>query len=195
MFTIFKLSRPIYSMQVDARTDALTGAFNRVEFELRLANLIEHERQGNRTNHVVIAALDLSGLEYINERLGHKVGDSFLVEFVNQLQTRLRSFDLIGRYGGDVLMLAMPLHVTTDVQSTIDNIRRAIANETAKALNITLPVNTSAGIAVHQPGESPTSLMLRAEQALTASKAHAKFGSQVAQCSSTGQVATADDMA
>lgn len=82
-----------------AHHDPLTGLPNRLVFEDRLAQAIEHARR-DRTR-VMLVFIDLNGFKEINDRHGHAAGDSLLVTVGTRLQQALRAADTVARLGGD----------------------------------------------------------------------------------------------
>jgi len=82
-----------------ARHDHLTGLFNRPMFQdtLELANS-RVDRSGSLMG---VLYIDLDGFKPVNDRFGHDVGDTLLVEVVRRLKSGLRSSDVMARLGGD----------------------------------------------------------------------------------------------
>jgi diguanylate cyclase (GGDEF)-like protein len=80
-------------------TDSLTGLYNRRGF-LSLAEQQIKVAKRNRQDIGLIFA-DLDNLKWINDNLGHKEGDSVLVEVANILKESFRESDVIARIGGD----------------------------------------------------------------------------------------------
>ncbi|HEU4975160.1 MAG TPA: EAL domain-containing protein [Baekduia sp.] len=79
--------------------DALTGLYNRRRFEEELdRTLAEAERYG-RSGAVLV--LDLDGFKYVNDTLGHHVGDELIARLAGTLRAELRETDVIARLGGD----------------------------------------------------------------------------------------------
>jgi diguanylate cyclase (GGDEF)-like protein len=82
-----------------AITDQLTGLFNRRGF-LALAEQQLKIADRTKKEHLLFY-IDLDGMKWINDNLGHKEGDSALVEVAAILQETFRSSDIIARMGGD----------------------------------------------------------------------------------------------
>ncbi len=79
--------------------DALTGLPNRRAILRDLRGLFAQAGRDGRG--VMVAFIDLDGFKGINDRLGHDIGDAFLVEMGRRLAEGLREGDRLGRLGGD----------------------------------------------------------------------------------------------
>ena len=78
--------------------DALTGLFNRFEFERRVRLALESTRDGHR--HSVLF-LDLDQFKIVNDTCGHGAGDELLCQVATLFKTPLRDSDCLVRLGGD----------------------------------------------------------------------------------------------
>jgi diguanylate cyclase (GGDEF)-like protein len=86
-----------------AMHDALTGLPNRVLFLDRLRVAVE--RLARQRGQVAVLYVDLDGFKWINDSLGHEVGDAVLVEVANRLREALRPYDTAARIGGDEFLV------------------------------------------------------------------------------------------
>jgi len=147
--------------------DVLTGLVNRAGFTQRL-----HERPVQ-----AVLMLDLDHFKYVNDTLGHAIGDRLLVMMAQRLGTCLRSQDTIARLGGDEF--AVLIHDA----ATREQLER-IAHRLVEALSAPcriddhdIFVSASIGIAVgggdgHPASTAvPDTLMQQADTALFAAKA------------------------
>lgn len=75
--------------------DPLTGLLNRRSFEKALEVMIDHGPPG------AVLAVDLDHFKFVNDTLGHSVGDDLIVRVASVLQEHLRSSDVLARLGGD----------------------------------------------------------------------------------------------
>lgn len=90
-------------LQYVANHDVLTGLANRSQFQDRLKAEIARAR---RLNHsVAVVLLDLDRFKFVNESLGHSVGDALLQEVALRFTEHLGQGDLLARTGGDEFML------------------------------------------------------------------------------------------
>ncbi|MBL8515787.1 MAG: EAL domain-containing protein [Betaproteobacteria bacterium] len=90
-------------LQYVANHDVLTGLANRSQFQERLKAEIARAR---RLNHsVAVVLVDLDRFKFVNESLGHSVGDALLQEVALRFADKLPAGDLLARTGGDEFML------------------------------------------------------------------------------------------
>jgi diguanylate cyclase (GGDEF)-like protein len=81
-----------------ARHDGLTGLPNRVMFHERLEQSIDLVGRGTRC---AVLCLDLDHFKFVNDTLGHPVGDGLLRGVANRLRDCAREVDTVARLGGD----------------------------------------------------------------------------------------------
>jgi diguanylate cyclase (GGDEF)-like protein/PAS domain S-box-containing protein len=93
-------------LQYLADHDSLTGLFNRRRFEEELEReLANAERYDGR---VAVLAIDLDDFKYINDSLGHSIGDALIASVGEALRARLRRTDILARLGGDEFAVILP---------------------------------------------------------------------------------------
>jgi len=86
-----------------ANYDALTGLANRNLMHDRLQTAVAQARRGRRKFGLIF--LDLDGFKWINDTLGHDVGDELLVQVAARLKGCVRAQDTVARMGGDEFTL------------------------------------------------------------------------------------------
>jgi diguanylate cyclase (GGDEF)-like protein len=89
-----------------ARVDTLTSAATRLAFYESAGDEINRARRLRQP--VTLAYLDLDSFKEVNDRNGHSVGDSVLVEVARGLQANIRQTDMLARMGGDEFVLLLP---------------------------------------------------------------------------------------
>ena len=88
-----------------ASIDELTGVLRRGAGLAALEREIDRARRAE--GRLVVAFLDVDGLKRVNDEFGHAAGDRLLREVATVLRTRLRSYDLVMRWGGDEFVCAL----------------------------------------------------------------------------------------
>ena len=108
--------------------DALTGLFNRHEFERRIKRLIS-TTQSSKGEHA-LCFMDLDQFRVVNDTCGHIAGDELLRQLGHVLQDAMRSSDILARLGGDEFGILMEncteiqaRRVVTELQNAIQDFR------------------------------------------------------------------------
>ena len=86
-------------MSYRATHDALTGLFNRAEFENRLRRILQ-KAHDERSQHFLLY-IDLDQFKLVNDSCGHTVGDLLLQQVAKLLLSAIRERDTLARLGGD----------------------------------------------------------------------------------------------
>ncbi len=85
--------------------DSLTNIYNRRYVFERLSQSIElFKRKGENFS---LAIVDIDFFKHINDTYGHQAGDYILKEFAEMLISSIRSYDILGRYGGEEFILIL----------------------------------------------------------------------------------------
>ncbi|MBN2975279.1 two-component system response regulator [Pseudomonas fluorescens] len=111
-------------LEFQAVTDPLTGLLNRRGFYQAVENTLSRSERVDQS--LVLLYLDLDGFKRVNDSLGHDAGDRVLRWVSEQLQGCLRSYDIIGRMGGDeftaLLELEFPEHAAKISEKLIERV-------------------------------------------------------------------------
>lgn len=156
-------------------TDYLTGVLNRRAFENQLEAEINRSKRESRPLGLILC--DIDNFKVINDTYGHQIGDLVLKKIAMLLVRKRRSYDFIGRYGGEEFVLCLPGAKNEEVLKIAERLRLAVEQH-----HIPVPgfhhVNVSASFGVAtliQDGEDDLlSLIRRADEALYQAKAAGK---------------------
>lgn len=107
-----------------ARTDALTGIANRRAFFDVLG--VEFRRSRRYGRELSVMMLDLDRFKVVNDRWGHPFGDYVLRRTAEEITRHIRESDLLGRYGGEEFVVAVPETGTQSAVAAAEKLRRAI---------------------------------------------------------------------
>ena len=147
--------------------DGLTGLLNHTAAKSQLKSMVA---KGNQYGALTVAMIDIDLFKSVNDTYGHPVGDQVIRGLAWLLKGRLRSSDLIGRYGGEEFLIALPDITPKQAASVIDRIRKDFSllphAHPAGALFATF----SAGIASFPDYENAQSLTEAADNALLQAK-------------------------
>lgn len=96
-------------LQHEATHDALTGLPNRAFFMNRLSLALRKAQRSNGYN-VSVLFIDLDRFKYVNDSLGHLLGDELLKEIAVRLRDCMRPSDIVARLGGDEFTILVEGH-------------------------------------------------------------------------------------
>jgi len=114
--------------------------------------------------------IDIDRFKSINDTYGHPVGDQVIRSLAWLLRGRLRSSDLIGRYGGEEFILALPGTDGGRAKVLLDRIREDFSELPLAHGNGTLRATFSCGLASKASAEDPELLITAADEALLVAK-------------------------
>jgi len=149
--------------------DPLTGLFNRRYLEEMLETEISRARRSGRPLSAVI--LDVDHLKRINDSHGHLGGDEALKAVASLLVARVRSGDVVCRYGGDELVLILPDMSLATVLDRAETWRQAVGDLDLLINGKLERLTISLGVATYpQHGHEREALLHAADQALYEAK-------------------------
>ena len=127
-----------------AEHDYLTRLPNRVLFQDRLEQAVRTARRDNQ--RLAVMFIDLDNFKYINDSLGHTVGDQLLFAVATAMTRSVRASDTVSRQGGDEFVVLLPaLQVDDNVEVIAKKILEAI-NAGHQINQSTLHISASIGI-------------------------------------------------
>lgn len=148
-----------------ALTDPVTGLWNRHYLDAELARLIE--RADAEARPLSLLMIDIDRFKPINDRHGHVIGDKVLRAVAVRISGGIRASDMLARFGGDELVLAMPDTPARTATTVAERLRALVANGTTE---VPFGLTISIGVGELAAGEAAASLLGRADKALYAAK-------------------------
>jgi len=149
-----------------AMIDSLTQLDNR---RLLTQYLNEEVKRAERHNLLLsVLLMDLDWFKRINDSFGHNTGDKILQEVANELRQNVRTSDPFGRWGGDEFLC---LAINSDGDQAVElagRLRDALQRHQFSLVNI---VTASFGVTTYQRGDTPETLIRRADLGLYKAKA------------------------
>ena len=162
-------ARLFQEVQSLALTDSLTGLQNRRSlFEL---GRVEFARAQRMKRPFCCMMLDLDHFKPINDQYGHLVGDQVLQEFARRCKNSVREVDLIGRYGGEELIILLPETDRKTSMQIAERLRTCIAATPIQVFDKEIFVTVSIGVATQDENTTYLeTLIARADQAMYIAK-------------------------
>ncbi|WP_293777428.1 bifunctional diguanylate cyclase/phosphodiesterase [uncultured Oxalicibacterium sp.] len=156
-------------IQFQATHDALTGLPNRTLLYDRMQQAILHsQRNGNLT---AIAFLDLDQFKFINDSLGHQVGDELLKITAQRLINCLRASDTVARQGGDEFVLLLTSQPNEEsITQTMQRVLHEVSHPW-KANDLDFQITCSIGVTLcPNDGRDAETLLKNADSAMYKAK-------------------------
>ena len=151
-----------------ARKDSLTGIANRTDF-LDGAERLFQRAHSNGTSFSLIM-FDLDQFKSVNDNFGHDVGDNVIRAFVDVARSMLRPSDLLGRYGGEEFVVALPKATLEAAYVIAERIRHAFSEVGLVVREHPLVTTVSGGVASAGEHTSISTMMRAADQAMYRAK-------------------------
>lgn len=157
----------------EASTDQLTGMMNYASLMESLEHQIDiahKERRGHGKNPLCLIMTDLDFFKKINDTHGHVIGDFVLRHVAERIQSAVRDFDMVGRFGGEEFVIIMR-HANLKLAKVIaERIRKGVMETPLHLKELTIDVTISLGVAVLRKGERKEALLERADAAMYEAK-------------------------
>ncbi|HEV7991313.1 MAG TPA: sensor domain-containing diguanylate cyclase [Gemmatimonadaceae bacterium] len=130
-----------------ARTDALTGLWNRQHFGEELQRtLAEADRYGHPVSLVLV---DIDHFKKVNDTWGHEAGDSVLRQVSRILHDGVRSVDICVRYGGEEIAMLLSQTDSERAVEVAERLRERIAAQPMRHGGAEIAVTASFGVATY----------------------------------------------
>jgi two-component system, cell cycle response regulator len=159
------------NMRYRATHDLLTSLWNRgVILELISREITRSSRESSCT---VVMMCDIDHFKQVNDQHGHAAGDDVLKEVARRLQNSVRSYDMVGRYGGEEFLVVLNRCDPSRAVSRAENLRSVVSSKPILAQGKELNATVSIGLAlsINHPNCDVDEIIRRADLALYAAKA------------------------
>ena len=167
IFCITLIVRKTRRIMRDNQQEALTGVYNKMAGRSLAEDVLRNSAPGDR--HACLF-MDVDGFKDVNDKLGHKEGDRFLVKFAGQLKVLFGENGIVSRFGGDEFLVfrknvASHAQLEKEAQQLLERMRDKRE----------FPATISVGIAFYpEDGTDYETLLNHADQALYESKRQGK---------------------
>ncbi|HET6144066.1 MAG TPA: diguanylate cyclase [Candidatus Acidoferrales bacterium] len=157
-------------MRFKATHDTLTGVWNRGA----VLETMEREVWRSRREGISLGVLmvDLDHFKSVNDNYGHPAGDAVLREITKRMQTDVRPYDGIGRYGGEEFLILLPGCNREVTKATAERIRKIVSASPVETSAGSLKVTMSIGAVAtgDWPKNTPSQILQMADSALYRAK-------------------------
>lgn len=157
----------ISSYLTEARTDGLTGLFNRRAFDKTMDELFSD--WNTKGQAFSLGLIDIDHFKQINDTYGHPAGDAVLKQISNTLQMELGGSICVARYGGEEFAV-LSTETLDDLSATLDRLRASVSGIEVTHEERVISVSLSGGVATVEADDKIGKLVRRADEALYAAK-------------------------
>jgi diguanylate cyclase len=168
---ISKLTLQVHELEEKTNLDALTKIFNRRALTTYLDTLCANKKLPYNFHLLVV---DIDNFKSINDTHGHVAGDKVIIYVANLLRKTLRDGDKVFRFGGEEFVIALNRiddeHCIIATNRLLELIRHNKLIYKNKALSATVSI----GATKFMQGDTPESLLARADKALYTAKHNGK---------------------
>lgn len=153
-------------LQILSVTDDLTKIYNKRYLIETLSSHIEMYKKHGMTFTIVI--LDIDHFKKVNDTYGHIEGDKTLSDVSKFLSSKIRSSDILGRYGGEEFMIIMRNTLLHDAYAAAERFRDELSRTPVGSKNNFITI--SGGVAEYEEDESIIEIIKRADKKLYVAK-------------------------
>ena len=147
-----------------ARTDPLTGLWNRLHFGEQLQRaLVEADTSGEPVSLVLV---DIDHFKRVNDSFGHEAGDTVLKHVAKVVQEGVRGGDICVRYGGEEIAMLLGHTTSAEAEEIAERLRARLASAPIRHAGAEITVTASFGVASY-----PETVKARAQLFPSADKA------------------------
>jgi diguanylate cyclase (GGDEF)-like protein len=162
------LIRAREELRFQATHDVLTGIWNRRATLDLLQREIERASRTQGTTGLLM--LDLDHFKQVNDTYGHLAGDAVLREVSLRIMQVIRSYDFLGRYGGEEFLVVLPGCDRTHALQSAESIRSAVAAAPVLSDQVEIPVTISIGVIAVTGNTNEREVLAVADEALYQAK-------------------------
>jgi diguanylate cyclase (GGDEF)-like protein len=158
------------ALRKQASHDYLTGLPNRATIMDVLRREFARGPRGGQAVSVVLA--DVDHFKDVNDTFGHQVGDAVLAEIAKRMAMEMRSYEYIGRYGGEEFLAVLCDCDTRNACALAERLRRVVEGRLFESSAGKIPVTMSLGVAstAEIPSATQETLVQLADEAMYRAK-------------------------
>jgi diguanylate cyclase len=168
---VSQLKAQLNDVRKESLTDGLTGVANRKAFDTEFAAAIEGSRESGET--ICLLMCDIDHFKRFNDNWGHQTGDQVLRLVANCMSDSVKGRDMVARFGGEEFAIILRQTSLQNAAIVANKLRdfvqkkQLIRKSTGDVLGT---ITISIGAAIFGAGDTPTSLIQRADTCLYRAK-------------------------
>ena len=154
-----------------SKTDILTEISNRRHLMERFNNELERAKRAG--NSLCCIMMDVDHFKAINDTFGHLKGDDVLRELAKILKDSIRTYDVVGRYGGEEFMIILPDTNLENAAKLAERIRQKVESDLGNKSNLSASNSVTISLGLTGMRDDDTSfetIIKRADEALYRAK-------------------------
>lgn len=163
-----EMTGKLAALEKEVRIDPLTQAANRRYTESVLHAFFEEYRRFNWPFAVLF--VDVDNFKVINDTFSHEVGDRVLSVVAKTLMSNVRSFDHVGRWGGEEFLVILKNLDHGTMMATAEKLRLLISRSVFWQGEKSVSITASIGAALVNDCDDPASIVSRADRLMYQSK-------------------------
>jgi diguanylate cyclase (GGDEF)-like protein len=157
------------ALREQATKDHLTGLWNRRSILEMLEREVARAQRDGRPVGLIVADLDF--FKQVNDTRGHQAGDVVLRETARRMQSAVRPYDTLGRYGGEEFLVVLPNCDAARSLQIAERLHRCVGERPVDLPEATVPVTLSVGVTASGAEPIPAETLLKvADDALLKAK-------------------------
>jgi diguanylate cyclase (GGDEF)-like protein/PAS domain S-box-containing protein len=165
------LEQRLKSLHERATRDPLTQVANRAEFDRTQEQFVKTHLEKGIPCSLIIC--DIDQFKRVNDNFGHQAGDAVLIAFATLLRRFCRTGDLVARYGGEEFVLLCADCNNATATQRAEELRKELESTPQPAVGGKC-ITASFGVTELQAGDTPETMLRRADRALYQAKEHGR---------------------
>ncbi len=165
----WRIHRLMKQLDAAAHLDELTGLANRRAFMRDAGALLDEYDPAS--GPLGIALIDIDHFKRINDRHGHEAGDAALAHIAQTMKSSLPEGVLLARLGGEEFALLAPAENLAGLRDICETLRQRVATRLLRQGDAVISATVSLGLSLIRPGDTVSSGLSRADDALYEAKA------------------------
>lgn len=162
------LIKALDALRYQATHDDLTGVWSRGAALHLLKSELERGARSRKETGVLL--IDLDHFKKVNDTYGHLSGDAVLKKAASRISMALRSYDIVGRYGGEEFVVVLSQCSRDELGHLAERIRQVVSESPISAEGFSIPISVSIGATVSATVLDESALLAIADAALYEAK-------------------------